>query len=189
MLIDKVGTRLQFTSDEASRVTSQSDEWEAIFNEHGAPLILLARQWTYCQNAAEDVVVEAFLRVWEQRCAVREPIPYLYEFVRRLAKDWQSSETSRHRREQVVGQRAIQRSSAVAPEMFVIAQENQDAVLGALAELPAEQREVIVMKLWGQLTFAAIAEQLAIPLNTAASRYRYGLEAIQRRLAEDHKRE
>jgi RNA polymerase sigma-70 factor (ECF subfamily) len=52
----------------------------------------------------------------------------------------------------------------------------------ALAELPAEQRAVVHLKLWEGLTFEQIAETLDIPPNTAASRYRYGLDKLRGRL-------
>ncbi len=49
------------------------------------------------------------------------------------------------------------------------------ALSGALAELPADQRTAVHLKLWEGLTFEQIADALDLPLNTAASRYRYGL--------------
>jgi RNA polymerase sigma-70 factor (ECF subfamily) len=52
----------------------------------------------------------------------------------------------------------------------------------ALGELPADQRAVVHLKLWEKLTFEAIAETLEISLNTAASRYRYGLDKLRERL-------
>ena len=52
----------------------------------------------------------------------------------------------------------------------------------ALGELPPDQRAVVHLKLWEKLTFEAIAETLEIPLNTAASRYRYGLDKLRERL-------
>jgi RNA polymerase sigma-70 factor (ECF subfamily) len=52
----------------------------------------------------------------------------------------------------------------------------------ALGELPADQRAVVHLKLWEKLTFEAIAETLEIPPNTAASRYRYGLDKLRERL-------
>ena len=47
---------------------------------------------------------------------------------------------------------------------------------------PIDQRAVVHLKLWSGLTFDAIAEMLEIPLNTAASRYRYGLDKLRERL-------
>lgn len=49
----------------------------------------------------------------------------------------------------------------------------------ALAMLPDEQRVVVVLKLWQERTFEEISEICSIPLNTAASRYRYGIDKIR----------
>jgi RNA polymerase sigma-70 factor (ECF subfamily) len=48
--------------------------------------------------------------------------------------------------------------------------------------LPPDQRAVVNLKLWEGLTFGQIADALDIPLNTAASRYRYGLDKLRERL-------
>jgi len=56
------------------------------------------------------------------------------------------------------------------------------AIESALGRIPPEQREVLALKIWGELTFAQIAGQLGIPPNTAASRYRYALEALRHEL-------
>ena len=64
------------------------------------------------------------------------------------------------------------------------APETADPRLQALAQslplLPAEQREVVVLKVWGALTFEQIGEQLQLSPNTAASRWRYAMEALRR---------
>ena len=60
--------------------------------------------------------------------------------------------------------------------------ERQAAIAAALSELPEEQREVIVMKIWGGLTFPQIASALNQSVNTVASRYRYALEKLRERL-------
>jgi RNA polymerase sigma-70 factor (ECF subfamily) len=58
-------------------------------------------------------------------------------------------------------------------------------VAAALDTLPEAQREVLVMKLWGGLTFPQIAVALGIPADTAASRFRYALARLRERLAEE----
>jgi RNA polymerase sigma-70 factor (ECF subfamily) len=50
----------------------------------------------------------------------------------------------------------------------------------AMAKLPEIYREVVSLKVWGGLTFAEIADSLEIPANTAASRYRYGLQELRK---------
>jgi RNA polymerase sigma-70 factor (ECF subfamily) len=58
----------------------------------------------------------------------------------------------------------------------------RNELAGALASLPAEQRAVVHLKLWEGLTFEEIAVALEIPLNTAASRYRYGVDKLRQHL-------
>ena len=58
----------------------------------------------------------------------------------------------------------------------------REALGAALGEIPVDQRAVVHLKLWEGLTFEQIAELLGIPLNTAASRYRYGLDKLRERL-------
>ena len=48
-----------------------------------------------------------------------------------------------------------------------------------LEELPPDQREVIVLKIWHQYTFEAIGELLDVSPNTIAGRYRYGLQKLK----------
>lgn len=49
----------------------------------------------------------------------------------------------------------------------------------ALDQLPPEQREVVILKLWEERTFDEISQICGIPLNTAASRYRYALDKLR----------
>jgi RNA polymerase sigma-70 factor (ECF subfamily) len=51
-----------------------------------------------------------------------------------------------------------------------------------LKKLPAKFSEVIIMKVWGNHTFAEVGEILGVSLNTVASRYRYGLERLRKAL-------
>jgi RNA polymerase sigma-70 factor (ECF subfamily) len=66
-----------------------------------------------------------------------------------------------------------------APAASPDEQSFRDAVSGALAALPEEQRAVVHLKIWEDQTFAEIAETLGIPANTAASRYRYALDKLE----------
>ena len=73
--------------------------------------------------------------------------------------------------------------------MFVHVVERDDEnrlVWDALSSLPAPQSEVVVLKIWEQLTFAEIAEVLQITPSTAASRYRYALEKLSSKLSREN---
>ena len=67
------------------------------------------------------------------------------------------------------------RQPGFAPE-----DEGQQVLAAAIARLPNEQREVVILKIWNELTFAEIAVALGISQNTAASRYRYALGALKK---------
>lgn len=58
----------------------------------------------------------------------------------------------------------------------------------ALAELPEDQREVIVLHIWAKMSFEEIASALEISPNTAASRYRYGLSKLRAEFASEPSR-
>ena len=76
---------------------------------------------------------------------------------------------------------------AAAPDLFTAIEcdERRRLIEEALGSLPHEQREVVIMKLWGNLSFAQIGEALSVPANTAASRYRYALEKLRHPLAQE----
>ncbi len=156
------------------------DSWKDWFELHGPRLLLCARQWTRSLADAEDVVQEAFVRFWRhQRGLGGEPIALLLTSVRRAACDLARRETRRAVREE---RAEADGDSEPLFEPLAEGDDRRRAIEAALARLPADQREVLVLKIWGELTFAQIAQKLDIPLNTAASRYRYALNALRQEL-------
>ena len=63
--------------------------------------------------------------------------------------------------------------------------ERRELIERTLGTLPDQQKEVVIMKIWGGLTFQGIAEALDIPSNTAASRYRYALGTLRGSLQQE----
>jgi RNA polymerase sigma-70 factor, ECF subfamily len=158
-----------------------SDNWTAWLDQHGAALVLFARQWVASHADAEDVVQEAFVRFWRTRASVTEPAAYLYSSVKHCALDWQRSNARRSRREERAAREEGQSMFAAPLEQH----ERREAIEAALQELPEKQREVLLTKLWGGLTFPQIAAALQISADTAASRYRYALAKLREVLAEE----
>ena len=157
------------------------DSWRQWFHQHGPRLLLCARLWTRSVADAEDVVQEAFVRFWRhQRQLGGEPQALLITSIRRVAVDLGRREDRRAAREQ----QAEEVSGKMEP-FFETPVEDRERVLvveAALRCLPPEQREILVLKIWGEVTFEQIAGQLAVSPNTAASRYRYALAALRRDL-------
>lgn len=158
-----------------------ADDWTTWLAEHGPALVLLARQYVGSRADAEDVVQEAFIRFWRARTTVEEPAAYVFACVKHAAFDWQRGERRRSERE-LAGARPEAAPLFVGPLQDA---ERRQAVELALRTLPEQQAEVLVMKIWGGLTFPQIGAALEISANTAASRYRYALDKLREQLAEE----
>jgi RNA polymerase sigma-70 factor (ECF subfamily) len=160
----------------------EHDSWRQWFQQYGPKLLLCARQWTRSHADAEDVVQEAFVRFWRhQRELPGEPMALLVTSVRRAAFDLARRDGRRNVREERAAEPASERVAWF--EVPLDGEERRAAVEDALRRLPPEQREVLVLKIWGELTFDQIARELDLSPNTAASRYRYALAALRRELA------
>jgi RNA polymerase sigma-70 factor (ECF subfamily) len=157
------------------------DSWKNWFQLYGPKLLLCARQWTRSPADAEDVVQEAFVRFWRhQRGLPGEPMALLVTSVRRAAFDLARRDGRRAAREErAAGDGAI---SAPLFRRTLEHDERRVAIEEALQRIPPEQREVLVLKIWGELTFEQIGAELGVSPNTAASRYRYALGALRHEL-------
>jgi RNA polymerase sigma-70 factor (ECF subfamily) len=65
------------------------------------------------------------------------------------------------------------------PDEAVVLEEQVDRLKWALGQLPYEQREVLALRVYGQMAFKEIARQQGIPLNTALGRYRYAIDRLR----------
>jgi RNA polymerase sigma-70 factor, ECF subfamily len=144
-------------------------------SEQAPRLILFARQWVSCHADAEDVFHTAFVRFWRLRDRVRDPVPFLYTCVRRTAMNWRRERCRRGKHE-----RAVHPEPLFATDQDQLAKAETDtAIEQALLSLSDEQREVVVMWIWGELTFPQIGEVLSISSSTADTRYRSGLRRLR----------
>jgi RNA polymerase sigma-70 factor (ECF subfamily) len=103
------------------------------------------------------------------------PAPALvFATIRRRAIDLARREDARSRREQAHFELDARwfNGDGDGPEMDVELER-------AVKLLPDIYQEVVVLKVWGGLTFQEVAEQIGVPMNTAASRYRYGVERLR----------
>lgn len=155
--------------------------WRHWFAQHGPRLLLFARQQTRTESDAEDVLQEAFVRLWRRHEGEEAPPPALFfTAIRHTAIDLARKHDRRTAREE----KAHETQEPVTWfERRLEAEERQDQLLAAVRELPRPQQDVLTLKVWGELTFDDIARVLEIPANTAASRYRYALNGLRKQLA------
>ncbi|HVA49092.1 MAG TPA: sigma-70 family RNA polymerase sigma factor [Pirellulales bacterium] len=145
-----------------------------VLDEHGPALVLYARQWC---SSPEDVVQEALIQLARQRQAPEKLLPWLYRVVRNGAIGAARGARRRRKHETVAAQRA--------DDCFEPAEGDRlDAAEAArcLATLPVEQREVIVARLWGGLSFQEIGDLIGTSSSSAHRWYEAGLEALRERL-------
>lgn len=147
---------------------------ERLAKEHAAALVLYARQW--CATP-EDVVQDAFLKLVVQKTPPDHPVPWLYRVVRNGALAASRAERRRRHHETI--------AAAHAPAWFVepdLSGLDAAATTAALQSLPPSQREVIVARIWGGLTFEQIGEAASCSAATAYRTYIAGLSALRQKL-------
>ncbi len=144
-----------------------------LIDMHAAPLVLCARQW--CAEP-EDVVQEAFVKLVRQSPPPADAVAWLYRVVRNGAINAAKLARRRQRRESVAASRV---RWFVEPEVDGL---DAESAVAALERLDSEQREVIVARHWGGLSFEQIAEVVGCSASTAFRRYCAGVDELRKQL-------
>jgi RNA polymerase sigma-70 factor (ECF subfamily) len=161
---------------DSNNATPTISDWQHWIADHAPRFLLFARQQARCEADAQDLVQESIVECWRRRAdSAPPPLPLVFATIRRRAIDLARSSDRRARREL-----AAEPSADCWFDTHPEDRERSRMIQDALIQLPAKYRDVIVLKLWGDLTFAEIAEALEVPANTAASRYRYALEELRK---------
>lgn len=155
-------------------VNGNSPHWsQRLYETKAAELVLYGRALGLSHAESEDVLHETFVALMQQESAPAKPEHYCMRSFRNRALNYRRTLWRRLTRE-LESTRWFERVPEETPE--------EQEAMRCLAELPVEQREVIVLKIWQGRTFEEIGELLQISPNTAAGRYRYGLQKIKFRL-------
>jgi RNA polymerase sigma-70 factor (ECF subfamily) len=157
-------------------------DFQQLYDAHAAALFAFLLNVTRCEADSRDILQEVFLKL-VRRPELLDGVQNSRAFLLRLAH---RQAIDGHRRRQSQAE-AVERAGAERLDLFAPStdpDENnfRDALTQALTTLPKEQRAVVHLRLWEQMTFAEIAEALGLPANTAASRYRYAIDKLQAHL-------
>jgi RNA polymerase sigma-70 factor (ECF subfamily) len=159
----------------------REDAFAALYDRYGPALFRVALARLGSRPDAEDAVQETFVGLVRARpklAAVENLRAYLFASLRRAA----ARLASVRKAEPPAAWQDL--NQVAAPESPALATEQSVRLEQALRRLPAEQRELVALKVDAGLTFAEIAGVLGISPNTAASRYRYALEKLRAALQE-----
>ena len=157
-------------------------ELERLYDEHAGSLYAFLLNLTRDEADTRDLLQDLFIKLAREPdllAGVRDERAFLIRLVHNAAIDLIRRRGTRERTRENF---AAETLSPFAPASDPDAETFRADLSRALAELPPEQRAVVHLKLWEGLTFEQIAAALEIPLNTAVSRYRYGLDKLRERL-------
>jgi RNA polymerase sigma-70 factor, ECF subfamily len=143
---------------------------EKLYCAKASELVLYGRALGLSHAEAEDVLQETFVALMQRPQPPEMPEHYCLRSFRNRALNYRRSMWRRLTRE-LESSRWFERSSTETPA--------ERAAMRGLAVLPQDQREVIVLKIWHKRTFEEIGDLLNISPNTAAGRYRYGLQKLR----------
>ena len=153
-----------------------------LYDEHAQSLYAFLLNFTRDEPDTRDLLQEIFVKLArhpELLDGVQDERAFFIRLARNAAIDLIRRRGTRERTRENFA------AETMAPFMPASNPDEQAFRAGlaeALAELPPDQRAVVHLKLWEGLTFEQIASALNIPPNTAASRYRYGLDKLRDRL-------
>ena len=143
---------------------------EKLYEAQATQLLLYGRALGLSHSEAEDVLQDTFVALMKLANEPEKPVNYCIRAFRNRALNYRRSLWRRLARE-LESRSWFDRGGQGSPK--------ENAAMRCLTGLPRDQREVIVLKIWHQMTFEAIGQLLDISPNTVAGRYRYGIQKIR----------
>lgn len=155
----------------------QSHQLQKLFDEHSAALVLYARQWCVMPD---DAVQEAFIDLSKTKVAPDCPISWLFTTTRRKAQNIARSELRRqtHQRaaaEQLPDHERFETWFRPTASRQLVAED----IAKGLESLEADERELVVARIWGELSFEQLAKLLDCSVSSAHRRYSLALQHLK----------
>jgi RNA polymerase sigma-70 factor (ECF subfamily) len=154
--------------------TSLAEVWDACADR----LLLIARSFG---GPAEDAVQEAFIALATQPQLPDDPMGWLVRVTRNQLLQWHRSHQRQRRRESLAVQANWFESEVVQVDRRI----DGRRITAALQQLPSPQREIIVMHLWGGLTFEAIGQIVDTSRASANRSFHQGLDILRSQFSQE----
>lgn len=164
---------------------SSPTQFSEMYDRHHRGVLAAAQRILGNTAQAQDVVQDVFLRVWRNPHKFDATRGDLGSYLRLMAR---SRALDLWREGQAAGRASDRLKLVVAqeeprveerPARMAEREDERSAVRDALRNLPAAQREAVVLAYWGGLTADQIAKRVDVPLGTAKSRIRLGLAKLR----------
>ena len=156
--------------------TLPAEEIVQLIDAHFAALVLFARQWI--PDGTEDVVQESLVKLVELSRTKEKPdnpVAWLYKVVRNRAISQFRKISNRLKYEQkAAGEKSV---------WFISASVNgydSEEIADMLKRLPVEQREIVIQRIWGGLSFDEIADTTNASRTTVFRRYTEAIETLRK---------
>lgn len=154
----------------------QPKQLAELFDQHADRLLLIARSFSSGSSNgwAEDAVQEAFIAIAAEKSMPDDPVAWLVRVTRNQLLQWHRGQGRRRQREHAkAGTNWFNRSSAIDDRL------DGTVVTESLQRMPSPDREIIVMHLWGEMTFEQIAEVVGGSHASAHRKFVAGLKRLQ----------
>ena len=151
-----------------------------LIDRHGASLVLYARQW--CRNP-DDAVQEALIALVQEGSTPDEPVAWLFKVVQRKAINLARAEQRRQKYHQDASNQIDTWFDAKHDQRLIA-----DEVEQALTTLTDVERQIVVAKIWGELTFEQIAEVVDMSSSAVHRHFRRALDSMSLLLGASHKK-
>ena len=162
----------------------QRSELERIYDEHASCAFAIFRRFANCDADARDLLQDWLVKLArgvESLEAVDNERAYLMRVAYRHAVDWTRRVGTRKNTQHAVSEESqIEQifKTTLDPDREFLRQ----SLESCLVDLPADQQIAVQLRLWEGLSFSEIGDVTNTSTNTAASRYRYGIEKLRETL-------
>ena len=158
------------------------------FEDRVGPLLddayTLARHILRNEHDAQDVVQEAYLRAWRHYADFRggDERPWLLTIVRNCCYTWQRSQRGRDDVSYDDDRHGLRESALSATDAKAVATSEREALASAIATLPPEFREALVLREIQGFSYREIAQITGVPIGTVMSRLARSRDQLRRSL-------
>jgi RNA polymerase sigma-70 factor (ECF subfamily) len=179
-------------------VASQPDEWlmsqvrsgcreslELLLRRYATPLFTFLLRMTGDRHHSEELFQEVFLTIWQHRRQYQEPRPFkpwLYAIaVNKCRAAFRGRSVTTLGSPEDNGAR-VPEAAEPTPEEKAMAAETTAVLTAAVARLPPQQRAVVVLRVWGDLSYAEIAAAVGKTEVTVRSHMHHALATLRKTL-------